>query len=348
MPLRFRAGSLLLFVIDYNAALWLRFFFVFAARKSPMEDYEHSEVYNLRQRVGTRAIAWFDSQLITWSPSYDRDEPNELSQTALAEIALLVLTLQRRCTRQFDRHPSLKLWLDYLFKSYSRPGFHQYIFHGHRLAFIGHLIIWLTLSRNHYRLPVSREQIQRLVAGGDRTSIVARPLYRVMELRYFLDIGRFRHDLPSWGSLFRTGSSFAFLDLPGVEPLDIYAVTHTIFYLTDFGRHIPRFIPPDTLSRLNNSLQDLIIRMIHQHHWDLLAELLLAVHCISSNLTQVLGAGWRELAQAQDKSGAINEGPSASASYFGSELGEGFLPLYHRSLTAAMAAFLGRSRTLPV
>lgn len=299
----------------------------------------------MRERAGSKAIAWLDREF----PSFDLGQtgegmaPDEATQTAFGEVAWLTLVLSREGRCAGEGH--MVRWLEHIADAYQQPGFCGYVFTGHPLAFTGHLVLWLAVSSHTNNVPVARAALQQLINSGRVTS-VERPPYRMIELRYFLDLGGFRHDLPPYCSLFDQCFLAALPVRPGdTTEEDLYAATHALFYLTDFGAAQPDFLAADRVGRIEEFLAWSLHRMVEVHHWDLVAELLASLQCLRSRETPALVWGWRALAEAQDDSGAILEGPRGDRLVLArdAELSRGqFLSLYHRSIVTALAAYVGR------
>src|SRR5262245_48437086 len=135
-------------------------------------------------------------------------------------------------------------------RSYCMPGFFQYIFTGNPSAFTGHLILWSALKHFGAEVPVTRAEIQKLI-DSSRVFSPKRPFYRIIELRYFLDLGNFKHNLPKIVELFRQ-SVLALPTAGDVHEADIYAATHIAIYVTDFGRIRLTRLDDSCSARLSN------------------------------------------------------------------------------------------------
>ena len=297
-----------------------------------------------RDTVGARALTWLDSEYARFDVFQGRpaDHPNEPHQTAVCELALGILVLSRN--PHLVRDERVTRLTGYLVRVYQHPSFHTYVFSGHPLAFTGHLITWLAVEALKGPTPISRERMQEL-ADTNRIVCAPRPPFRTMELRYFLDWGRFRHSLPDYRVLFEQ-TCLAGLDPPpsSFTLEDVYEVTHLVLYLTDFGLRLPTFLDTAGIRRIVDLLLACLEMLVELHHWDLVAEVLLSLQCLGVDAGVEVERGWRALYEAQDVTGAIFEGPSgdrlqpASIELAPSE----FLALYHRSLVAVLAAFVGR------
>jgi hypothetical protein len=294
--------------------------------------------------VGSLALGWLEREFPRLEVFGDLvgGHPDEARQTAVCEAALAILVLHREGRiPTADRTSRLT---DYVLDVYQRPAFHTYVLDGHPLAFTGHLIAWLAANALSDRVPISRDQMQGLI-DSDRVGLARRPPFRVIELRYFVDWGSFRHAFPDYGSLFeQTWLAGVDPGPSGVTVDDVYAATHTIFYVTDFGRELPTFLGTTRREEIRALLGRCLDPLVESRHWDLVAELLLSLQCLQAGGTSDWERAWQALHDAQDPSGAFFEGPSGTRLQPGGRELEPseFLTLYHRVLAVALAAFVGR------
>ncbi|MDA3645149.1 hypothetical protein LZ318_27150 [Saccharopolyspora indica] len=118
-----------------------------------------------------------------------------------------------------------------------------------------------------------------------------------------------------------------------------YAITHTVFYLTDWGAR-PDRVPSMIADYLDLWLPVWSAECVERRQWDLLGELLATDACLPEPALD--GASWGGLAAAQAPDGAlpaIGEMPAGDA-------GEVFELVYHPTLVAAFATTLATSRVL--
>ncbi|APE19994.1 MULTISPECIES: DUF6895 family protein [Streptomyces] len=191
--------------------------------------------------------------------------------------------------------------------------------------------------------------------------------YQRVEIRYYAEKAGVRHGIEPYAALvpqsplvaFRAaGSGAAHTEAgsrggaPGPDdgaPLATpraYALTHTAFYLGDFGRTDPR-LDADTLERARELVRVTLLHCVEHDRWDLAAELVLAQFILGTDpLSTPSGAAAVDcLLRAQRSDGAIpgrsaelEAPPSASA-------GEFFGKAYHTTLvTALMASIVASPR----
>lgn len=264
--------------------------------------------------------------------------PDERSQTALAELAALVLQLRRR--PRLARDPRAERCLDALERAYRRPGLHEFPFRVEPRALVGHVLIWLALAPRDSQAIVPRARLQSLVDAGGVLADTREP-YRALELRYVLDRAGLRHALPSAAELFRRTVLGGVLLPPALDPATAYAVTHTVFYATDYGLARPAYLEEARRRGILDVVRRSLRAMLDVSHWDLVGELVLAHACLARDPAPILVEAWSALAGVQDASGAVGPALPLPAPW----TGDAFLGRYHMTLVAAMAGFLGIPET---
>lgn len=125
-----------------------------------------------------------------------------------------------------------------------------------------------------------------------------------------------------------------------IQQHDAYALTHTIFYLTDFGR-----LPSPLDARLSASIAHTLTRLsyvsISENDMDLLAEYVLcAIYCKWMNAEF---AGFVEILKSQRQNGGYWKGPfSIDASLKRDSIPEGLHPFYSHYHTTILAWQAGK------
>ncbi|WP_030319458.1 DUF6895 family protein [Streptomyces flavochromogenes] len=182
--------------------------------------------------------------------------------------------------------------------------------------------------------------------------------YRRIEIRYYADRAGVRHGIESYAELLprsplvalrAAGPTVAAAAKSTVEPLTLpqaYALTHTAFYLGDFGRTDPRIAGAD-LDHARGLTHRMLSHCVAHDLWDLAAELVLTQFVLGEDpLRTPSGAAAVEcLARAQRPDGAI---PGRSAELMAAPrvtAGEFFRKAYHTTLvTALMASIVSSAR----
>ncbi|MEI7032375.1 DUF6895 family protein [Streptomyces pratensis] len=118
-----------------------------------------------------------------------------------------------------------------------------------------------------------------------------------------------------------------------------YALTHTVFHLTDWGR-APDRVPEETDAYLRTWLPPWADGCLESRQWDLTGELLAVAASLPGPAPlPLLDAVWPVLADAQHPSGCVPEtGPPADGAAGGDPYP--FIDCYHSTLVTAFAAAL--------
>ncbi|QNE78756.1 hypothetical protein F0344_32850 [Streptomyces finlayi] len=170
--------------------------------------------------------------------------------------------------------------------------------------------------------------------------------YRRIEIRYYADKAGVHHGMETYAELLPR-SPLATLHGVGAEaqaPLstsDAYALTHTGFYLGDFGR-TDSGVTGRALAHAHALVSRMLRHCVAHDRWDLAAELVLTQFILGSDpLSTPSGAAAVEcLVRAQRPDGAI---PARSAALLASPsapAGELFGKAYHTTLVTALMALI--------
>ncbi|WP_406055557.1 hypothetical protein OG462_07130 [Streptomyces sp. NBC_01077] len=197
--------------------------------------------------------------------------------------------------------------------------------------------------------------------GPDLLSPRGKSPYRRVEIRYYADKAGVRHGIEPYAELLpqsplvghHTAGPTDAASKDAVEPLttpQAYALTHTAFYLGDFGRVAPGIVD-GVLEHARDLVRRMLLHCVEHDRWDLAAELVLTQFVLGEDpLRTPSGAAAVEcLVRAQRPDGAI---PARSAALMASPsatvptpAGEFFRKAYHTTLvTALMASIVSSSR----
>jgi len=128
--------------------------------------------------------------------------------------------------------------------------------------------------------------------------------FQQLEMRYILDRGGIHHALPAEAAL-AARCLPADSDPEQLTDLQSYALTHTVFYLTDFATH-----PVTVLTRLQTTqaarlLAGLLSRYTTIRDYDLAAEVLSSYSALSEPASSSTDRAWTQIGRAQDTGGAV-------------------------------------------
>jgi hypothetical protein len=149
-----------------------------------------------------------------------------------------------------------------------------------------------------------RTALARLAADGYLTPRRKSPYVR-LETRFYADLAGVVHQLESYQELYAASLLARAAGLP-VEGLDVCDVTHTVFYLSDFGFRDPG-LTREARDQASGVVDRLTDHCVRRGAWDLVGKLVLAQYCLGVDplRTPSGAAGVRMLARAQSPDGAI-------------------------------------------
>ncbi|MFF4694210.1 DUF6895 family protein [Streptomyces chattanoogensis] len=188
-----------------------------------------------------------------------------------------------------------------------------------------------------------------LAAGAGGHARPHKPPLGRIELRYFLDRGGFPAPapLPDIATLYRECLPALRPDVLHLTESETYALTHALFYATDFGAR-PLTTGPGEPDHLLETVRVLLAVHLSRGSLDLTAELLLCATALGGTADPVVREGWAALARARRPDGAVPSpvhrpdvlagltGDKAAAYLFGS--------CYHTTLAAGLAAAVRAER----
>ena len=149
--------------------------------------------------------------------------------------------------------------------------------------------------------------VQRAIDFGYLDHLERVP-HRMMDIRLTLDWGRFRHSWAVQETYFSTSILAKPIDALFLDESAVYALTHVIMFYYGFGTKLDVTLPvhdaafPAALARL---LIRLVVCSCQEHHWDLLAELLLSWECVGFAVTPLIERAWATLLEEQKADGSF-------------------------------------------
>jgi hypothetical protein len=166
--------------------------------------------------------------------------------------------------------------------------------------------------------------------------------YRVLDYEYFTWKSGWRQKEPNWNSLYRRTSLGKAKTLSYFSIDDDYAVTHTLFYLTDFGlRQLP--LSKYEVDKINDVVNSLVIHYWRLCNWDLLGELLIVLELLHSSNSWIYSGASGSFQNAWLADGAVppdcngnDTGTIANAETSVNVLPEYFRRHYHTTLVGAL------------
>ncbi|MFJ3877688.1 DUF6895 family protein [Streptomyces sp. NPDC090077] len=170
--------------------------------------------------------------------------------------------------------------------------------------------------------------------------------YQRIELRHYADKAGVPHTVEPYAELLPRSPLLAFRAAGPADgaPLTLpqaYAVTHTAFYLGDFGRTSPG-LAGDALAHALDLVDRLLWHSVEHDLWDLAAELVLTRFVLGTDpLDTPPGAAAVDcLVRAQRPDGALPGRSAAQRAHPSAPAGEFFRKAYHTTLVTALTALV--------
>jgi hypothetical protein len=229
---------------------------------------------SLQHKLEVRASAgldWLTGNIERFSPLGRLDSNPDVKP--FAELAILYERLWsvRNGALAGLLRPHLRRWRRFLVDHCEDRAFAEL---PRRLPSYGYAIMlpYLALRATGYRSSFHEESL-RLSLGREFLFSVEVVPHRVLDREYFLWKSGVHSTEPAWSKLYANTVLAAAPDPLHVDKETAYAITHTLFYLSDWGRRIPAFEPTEA-ARVINLIDCLIVHYWRLKHWDLLGELL--------------------------------------------------------------------------
>ncbi|HEY7415346.1 MAG TPA: hypothetical protein VH593_09150, partial [Ktedonobacteraceae bacterium] len=182
-----------------------------------------------------KAFRWIDRYKNLFDPldhEWEKDTPDIYQTKALGELGLLCL-LYHRYDREMKEN-EVKGFLHLIFDVWQHAEYRERIVRRPEY-FQLHVMVYITLQQcgmidTSYKGIIQQVIDQRYVTETETTAM------RLLDRRHMLDSGQFSHSLPSYEELYKNTILAKEPSLIYLTDTDVYAITHTLFYLTDFGR----------------------------------------------------------------------------------------------------------------
>ena len=285
-----------------------------------------------------QAIAWLAANRGFFDPTLRIPKDQLFAKKAVVELALLVAYRHR-----LEPAPLTPDWLallDTVEQVASRPAYVEAAARDPR-ALLLYALTFAALRICGRENPEFAHVVEQCLATGYATAAERLP-YRRMDLLHFLLISGFD---PSAGSkLDETYLSTLLAQSPNVVELndsDVYAITHALFYLTDFGQR-----PATTSADVPAILEALLRLAIAERNADLAGELLC---CALPYGLANTAAGWNLLATMQQPDGrlpgppgVVQPAPTDPPGYFA------WKQAYHTTIVGVLASLMAKAPLCPV
>lgn len=311
-----------------------------------METEEPGERSSRRRAVENRAVAWLAARRDLLDPRQSQPDRVLFTRKALIETAFLVGLRAR-----LDNVPLAGGYAALLeqVEDVARQRSYREMIARDEAALLLYAGTYAALRLCGQEDLEFRRIIQRAVDGGYAAAFERVP-YRQLDLLHTLHVCGIKHDLPTMDEVL----PFTLLcRRPNVLKLtdrDIYAITHTLFYVTDFGRREPAWPHGYDPSEGVELVEALLVLAEARANADLVGELLCCLYCLGVTGSPAEDQSWAFLESVQEDSGRVN-GPQGVV-HPGIDGGDDYYrhwaEAYHTTIVTALAGLLERSPRRPI
>lgn len=306
-----------------------------------MDTTQPGDGSSQRRAVETRAVAWLAARRTLIDPAEAATDRVLFARKALIETAFLVGLRSRLDPEPLDGDYSALL--DQVEEIAARPSYRELIARD-EAALLLYAGTYAALRLCGREDPEFRQLITQAAAGG-YAAVFERIPYRQLDLLHTLELCGVAHALPAMDEVL----PFTLLcNRPNVLKLtdrDIYAITHTIFYATDFGLREPRWPRDFDPAAAVELLEALLVLTLGQENADLVGELLCCLLCLGVRDSDEARRAWEFLMAVQEADGRVNGPPGVVHPGLadGDDAYRHWATGYHTTIVAALAALLERS-----
>ncbi|MFF4588704.1 DUF6895 family protein [Streptomyces sp. NPDC001388] len=306
-----------------------------------MEEGEPGVRSSRRRAVEDRAVAWLAARRAMLDPRNAQPGTVLFTRKALIETAFLVGLRAR-----LDGSPLSGDYAEILEQVQDvarQPSYREMVARDEKalLLYAGTYAALRLCGREDLEF---RHLIQQATSGGYAAAFERVP-YRQLDLLHTLYLCGIEHDL----SALDTVLPFSILcRRPNVLKLadrDVYAITHTLFYVTDFGMREPAWPRGYNPGEAVELLEALLALAEAHANADLVGELLCCLYCLGITESQAAHRAWEFLESVQEDNGRVNgpEGILHPGLDSDDDDFRHWAEGYHTTIVAALAGLLGRS-----
>jgi hypothetical protein len=301
-----------------------------------------NELYVSREQVKNKAFNWIHGNINNFDLSLDPYKPRKDFDylKSIAELSLLCALYKRQFgTIDDERINGFKSWIS---NNLLTANYVDRILRAPELL-LPYTMIYASLRECGVEPTHFKETLKKMLGQGYCIAREMQP-FRRMDLFYVLGKSNLTNSRSrSLESLYRETVLYKIPSVLFLELSDVYAITHIIFYLSDFGFKKITTMSHKDKQLIHWSLANLIGIYLHKRNWDILSELLLSCHCLHWYPYPIYKCAWECLLNSQRSDGSI-PGPcyySEMSQRMGPEEAKNyFINNYHSTLIAAIACFL--------
>ncbi|EJL57841.1 hypothetical protein PMI09_00816 [Rhizobium sp. CF122] len=196
------------------------------------------------------------------------------------------------------------------------------------------------LNSDRFREASSRILRQDLLHVLDQTP------WSIVSLTYFLDRCGIRHGLPSFEELYSWSILRSRPPLHFLSTHELYALSHLIFFLGDFGGNSAFFTRLPDHKSLSTYIDHVTAACLIEGDWDLMGEFLIGYECICVDQSPMRDFAWRQILQQQLPDGqiAVPRRIQKKNDHSGASQLDTFERHYHQTLVGIIASSLYAKR----
>jgi hypothetical protein len=251
------------------------------------------------QRISTRAMIWLDQHRAFFDPDAAPADARLLTLKALVELAWMLGLRTRMGSAATGESKRLFSLVRYVAR---RPSYRQHLYMDRR-ALLLYAPTYAGLRLHGYDDKELQHAIRQALSDRYATAFERIP-YRRMDLLHTIEMCGFDYDAQEMEAAL--GQSLLAQDPNSVQlsDSDMYAITHAVFYATDFGRRQPEFLTR-RLEGVQGLLDAMMVRALSTSNADLVGEVLICLHSLGLEESAACAEGWEHLHQVQDDDGRV-------------------------------------------
>jgi len=274
------------------------------AAQTPRAHRRKQTIVERAEHRAKASLDWLSANLDRFSPIGVEQPGPKLK--ALSELAILYDRLRAvtapRLRERLLLSDVLRRWRQFLVKQCEHRSYAEL---GRRLpAYAVPLLLpYMVLRPTGYTSPFHEETVRTTISKGFLFFEELLP-YRQLDRSYFLWKAGLLPAEPDWPDLYAKTTLATAPDVLHLDRDAAYAITHTLFYLTDWGRRAPTFAAPE-IERVTSILDCLAIHYWRLQHWDLLGELLANRMAVQPRKSHLIAAATSAFLKAWRPEGCI-------------------------------------------
>ena len=187
-------------------------------------------------------------------------------------------------------------------------------------------------------VPQAAHQAVQTVLARQFLDRTERSAWSQVDLLYYFDAIGLQHAFPGPAELFQRSSLLAPPALPHAQKIDLYATTHLIFHLSDFGAGTMPGATPAQLAAIRSYVALALATCLAERDFDLAGELLLARICLGERPDALSRFASDTLRRAQQPEGFVPDSSWLAglkhAHGTAERATEEFFAVYHPTLVA--------------